>query len=60
MTKSQSAITAAIKLLELEGYQVTRPASPTAWDYTLLRKYSEQQTAAKGYTAKCVPSLRDL
>lgn len=54
MTKSQSAIAAAIKLLELEGYKVTRSASPTAWDYTLLRKYAPGQKAAE------IPSLEAL
>lgn len=54
MTKSQSAIAAAIKLLELEGYQVIRPASPAAWDYTLVRKYQPNQTAHE------VPHLSDL
>lgn len=54
MTKSQSAITAAIKLLELEGYTVTRPANPQAWDYTLVRKYQANQTARE------IPHLADL
>lgn len=54
MSNSQRAIAAAIKLLEAEGYQVSRKASPTAWDYTLLRKYTPNQTATE------VPALRDL
>lgn len=54
MTQSQKAISAAIRLLELEGYKVSRPASPTAWDYTLLRKYQPNQVARE------VPALADL
>lgn len=56
MSNSQKAIAAAIKLLELEGYTITRPASPQAWDYTLIRKYAP---AAKG-SEILQPALRDL
>lgn len=51
MTNSQSAIAAAIRLLELEGYTVSRRADPTAWDYTLLRK-SQELPEVKRYDAK--------
>lgn len=54
MTKSQSAIAAAIKLLEAEGYTISRKADPLAWDYTLVRKYQPNQTARE------VPHLNDL
>lgn len=54
MSNSQRAIAAAIKLLEAEGYKVTRPASPIAWDYTLIRKYAPNQKAAE------IPTLEAL